>query len=144
MRDFNRRLQANRRVQRGKPHKENHMKTNAALKLSVVSSQPQPCTNTVQTIEITDRSSKGAQFIDLLSEGVSVIEACDRAGIPRRSVYARRSSDPTFRQQWDEALEMAADILEAEADRAAAMAGVRMSITGDRLSASACATPTAC
>ena len=96
---------------------ENHMKTNAAINLTVVSSRPQPCTNTVQDIESSERSSKETAFLDLLSEGVSVSEACDRAGIPRRSVYARRSSDPAFRQQWNEALEMAADILEAEADR---------------------------
>lgn len=93
------------------------MKTNAAINLTVVPSRPQPCTNTVQDIEISDKSSKETAFLDLLSEGVSVSEACDRAGIPRRSVYARRSSDPAFRQQWNEALEMAADILEAEADR---------------------------
>ena len=96
---------------------ENHMKTNAAIDLTVVSSRPQPCSNTVQDLEISERSLKETAFLELLSEGVSVSEACDRAGIPRRSVYARRNSDPAFRRQWNEALEMAADILEAEADR---------------------------
>lgn len=93
------------------------MKASAAINLTVVPSRPEACTNTVQDIEFSERSSKETTFLDLLSEGVCVSEACERAGIPRRSVYARRSSDPAFRQQWNEALEMAADILEAEADR---------------------------
>ena len=93
------------------------MSANAALNFTVVSSNPQLCTNTVQGAEITDRSSKETVFLDLLSEGVSVCEACDRAGIPRRSAYARRNTDQTFREQWDESLRMAADTLEGEADR---------------------------
>ena len=56
-------------------------------------------------------------FLDLLSEGMSVSAACERANIPRRSVYNRRSADQAFREQWDEAIDMAADTLEAEADR---------------------------
>ena len=93
------------------------MKSNAALNFAVVSSRPQFGTNTVPTAEPPDKASKETKFLDLLSEGVSVCDACDRADIPRRSVYNRRRSDPAFRQQWDEALEMAADVLEAEADR---------------------------
>lgn len=93
------------------------MKTSAALNFAVVSSNPQFGTNTVPNAEIPDKKSKDTLFLDLLSEGVSVCDACDRADIPRRSVYNRRRTDPAFREQWDEALEMAVDFLEAEADR---------------------------
>lgn len=93
------------------------MKTNAALNFAVVSSNPHFGTNTVPTAENRDLSSKEILFLDLLSEGLSVCEACERADLPRRSVYNRRRDDPTFRQQWDESLRMAADTLEAEADR---------------------------
>jgi hypothetical protein len=71
----------------------------------------------VQDIDIADRSDKEFLFLNLLSEGVSVCEACERAGIPRRSAYARRSADKVFADLWDESLRMAADTLEGEADR---------------------------
>ena len=93
------------------------MKTNAALNFAAVSSEPQSGTNTVPTPENPDLSSNEKMFLDLLSEGMSVSAACERANIPRRSVYNRRRADQDFREQWDEALGMAADTLEAEADR---------------------------
>ena len=93
------------------------MKTNAALNFAVVSSEPQSGTNTVPTPENPDLSSKEKMFLDLLSEGMSVCAACERADVPRRSVYNRRRADQAFREQWEEALDMAADTLEAEADR---------------------------
>jgi hypothetical protein len=86
-------------------------------KLAIVPPAPQPCTNTVQDIDPADRSAKEALFLHLLSEGVSVCEACARAGMPRRSAYARRRDDKAFATLWGEALAMAADTLEAEADR---------------------------
>lgn len=86
-------------------------------KLAIVPPAPQPCTNTVQDIDPADRSAKEALFLHLLSEGVSVCEACARASLARRSVYARRREDKDFATLWDEALAMAADTLEAEADR---------------------------
>jgi hypothetical protein len=97
--------------------KRKPMKTNAALNFAVVSSEPQSGTNTVPTPEIPGLSSKETMFLDLLSEGMSVTAACERADIPRRSVYNRRRADQAFRERWDEALDMAADMLEAEADR---------------------------
>jgi hypothetical protein len=93
------------------------MSANAAFKFSVVSAEPQLCTNTVQDVDSAVRSDKEFLFLNLLSEGVSVCEACERAGIPRRSVYARRNADKSFADQWDECLRMAADTLEGEADR---------------------------
>jgi len=86
-------------------------------KLAIVPPAPKPCTNTVQDIDPADRSAKEALFLQLLSEGVSVCEACTRASLPRRSAYARRREDKDFATRWDEALAMAADTLEAEADR---------------------------
>ena len=93
------------------------MSANAALKFTVVSSNSHFGTNTVPTAENQGLSSKETLFLDLLSEGVSVCEACERADIPRRSIYNRRRDDQTFREKWDESLRMAADMLEGEADR---------------------------
>ena len=93
------------------------MSANAALNLTVVSSNAQFGTNTVPTAENQGLSPKEILFLDLLSEGVSVCEACERADIPRRSVYNRRRADQAFREQWDESLRMATDMLEGEADR---------------------------
>lgn len=45
--------------------------------------------------------------------------ACKVAGVPRRTAYDRRESDEQFAAAWDEALEAAADVLEAEAVRRA-------------------------
>jgi hypothetical protein len=86
-------------------------------RLAIVPPAPPPCTNTVQDIETPAISDREDLFLSLLSEGVSVCEACARAGIPRRSAYARRREDKDFATLWDEALAMAADTLEAEADR---------------------------
>jgi len=93
------------------------MNANAALNFGLVSSKPQSGTNTVPTPENQDLSAKEKMFLELLSEGMSVSAACERADIPRRSIYNRRRADQAFREQWDEALDMAADTLEAEADR---------------------------
>jgi hypothetical protein len=86
-------------------------------KLAIVPPAPQPCTNTVQDTEKLAESDREDLFLALLSEGVSVCEACARAGMPRRSAYARRRDDKAFATLWGEALAMAADTLEAEADR---------------------------
>ncbi|MEQ1753593.1 MAG: hypothetical protein ABL973_05620 [Micropepsaceae bacterium] len=57
------------------------------------------------------------EFMDLISQGLAVGEACLRAGVSRASMYRRRNSEYPFRVLWDEALEIAADRLEEEADR---------------------------
>ena len=56
-------------------------------------------------------------FLELLSQGVPVIDACERAGITRATVYRRRNADPAFARLWEDALQMAGDLLEEEADR---------------------------
>jgi len=65
----------------------------------------------------TTRTSEEQHFLDLLSQGVPVIDACERAGFTRATVYRRRNADLAFARLWDEALQMAGDLLEEEADR---------------------------
>jgi len=60
-----------------------------------------------------------ARFLDKLRNSGNVRLSCRAAGIPRRTVYDWRDRWVTFRQEWDEALEDACDILEAEAWRRA-------------------------
>jgi hypothetical protein len=62
-------------------------------------------------------SPEERHFIELLSQGVPVVDACNRALITRATVYRRRSADPAFASLWNDALQMAGDLLEEEADR---------------------------
>ncbi|MEK9661667.1 MAG: hypothetical protein VW644_08035 [Alphaproteobacteria bacterium] len=59
------------------------------------------------------------RFLDELAETGSVCEAARRARMPRASLYRRRADDPAFARSWDEALEMAYDLLHDEAMRRA-------------------------
>ena len=54
----------------------------------------------------------------LRSTGV-VKAACGVADIERKTAYRRRKADPAFAEDWDEAIEEAADVLEAEMRRRA-------------------------
>lgn len=54
-------------------------------------------------------------FIERLRSSGNVRAACGAAGVPRRTVYRWRKRFATFREEWDEALEDACDILEMEA-----------------------------
>lgn len=56
-------------------------------------------------------------FLEYLSEGCPVLEACTRSGVARSAAYRRRHSDLKFEKLWNNALDMAADRLEEEADR---------------------------
>ena len=58
-------------------------------------------------------------FLTQLSVNGNVSAACDAAQIDRKAVYEKRKSDPAFAAQWDTALEIACDSLEAEAWRRA-------------------------
>ena len=58
-------------------------------------------------------------FLTQLSINGNVSAACDAANISRDLVYDKRKSDPAFAAQWDTALEIACDSLEAEAWRRA-------------------------
>jgi hypothetical protein len=58
-------------------------------------------------------------FVDAIAEGRTVSAACGLAGYSRRVVYEWRAADAAFRERWDEAVAIAIDRLEAEADRRA-------------------------
>jgi hypothetical protein len=62
-------------------------------------------------------SAEERVFLDLISEGLTVSEASLRAGISRHAVYRRRHAEYGFRELWDQALDIAGDRLEEEADR---------------------------
>lgn len=53
-------------------------------------------------------------FLDALAQAISVSAAADLAGVPRRTVYNRRDSDPKFAEQWAEAFEVGTDLLRDE------------------------------
>jgi hypothetical protein len=61
------------------------------------------------------------RFIDELRASCNVSAAARAAGIPRRTAYNWRASDPAFAEAWEDAEEEAADDLEQVArDRAKA------------------------
>ena len=55
------------------------------------------------------------RFLDKLKNCGNVRLSCSAAGVPRRTVYNWRAKWVTFADEWDDALEDACDILEAEA-----------------------------
>ena len=60
-----------------------------------------------------------ARFLEVLRARANVSEAAVSANIARTTAYAWRETDPEFASEWDDALEAAADALEAEAWRRA-------------------------
>lgn len=64
----------------------------------------------------TRTAEKDATFFDALAAGGVIVEAADKAGYPRSSVYEWRKSDTGFSTAWDEAVEAAIQRLEKEAD----------------------------
>src|SRR5688500_13720784 len=58
-------------------------------------------------------------FISILSLQGNVSRACDAAKIERKTAYRAKDSDPVFAEAWADALDVAADALEAEAWRRA-------------------------
>lgn len=58
-----------------------------------------------------------AVFFAALENGFPVRGACDASGYARRCVYRWRKDDKDFAAQWSEALQVATDLLEEEADR---------------------------
>lgn len=57
------------------------------------------------------------EFLAALRDCGIVRLACEAAKMPRRTVYNHRTEDSAFATAWDEALEEACDLLEAEARR---------------------------
>jgi hypothetical protein len=66
----------------------------------------------------TTRTPEGdAAFFAALENGCSVRAACEAADYARRCVYRWRAEHDDFAKSWAEALVIAADLFEAEADR---------------------------
>lgn len=63
--------------------------------------------------------SKRTKFLSALAKTGNVSRSAQLARIGRSSVYALRSEDQDFAKQWDEAIEVAGDLLEEEARRRA-------------------------
>jgi hypothetical protein len=59
------------------------------------------------------------KFITALAELGNVTGACGLVGLGRARAYMLRGEDPAFAAAWDEAEQIAADALEAEARRRA-------------------------
>jgi hypothetical protein len=58
-------------------------------------------------------------FLAVLAEGGNVTLAARAAGIERSTAYDRRNSNEAFAALWDDAMDQAGDLLEAEARRRA-------------------------
>lgn len=66
------------------------------------------------------KETKGPEFIsELRSNGGFVNKACIAINVSKQAVYNWRDSDPTFAQQWDDAINIATEELEAECRRRA-------------------------
>ena len=58
-------------------------------------------------------------FLAALRSSGNIRASCQAAGVSRKVAYAHRQKWPEFRKQWNDALEDAVDLLEAEARRRA-------------------------
>ncbi len=58
-------------------------------------------------------------FLAALENTGSVTAAAEAAGVHRTAAYKQRSGDKAFSQQWDDAIDQAADTLEDEARKRA-------------------------
>lgn len=59
------------------------------------------------------------KFLEALAATGNVRFACKAAGIGRTTAYRGKEADPAFGEQWDDACDDAADVLELEARRRA-------------------------
>lgn len=64
-------------------------------------------------------AEKRKLFLDLLARSGLVATCARQAGADKAALYALRKANPEFAKQWDDALDEAHDILEAEAWRRA-------------------------
>lgn len=65
----------------------------------------------------TRTTARDTRFFTALENGYAVRAASAMAGYARRSVYRWRLQDTAFAARWTDALQMAGDLLEEEADR---------------------------
>ena len=68
----------------------------------------------------TRSASLDDRFFEAIGGGLTITAAATVPGYSRRAVYDRRAADEAFRERWDEAVAIAIERLEAEADRRAA------------------------
>ncbi len=68
---------------------------------------------------MTPTPHRRKRFLQVLADTCNVTTACAAAKLSRSQVYGLRGRDPGFRQAMEEAIEAAADTLEAEARRRA-------------------------
>ena len=68
-------------------------------------------------LTLANTGAKRAAFITALRNSGNVHASCRAAGIARKTAYNWRNKWASFAADWDEALEDACDILEAEARR---------------------------
>jgi len=54
------------------------------------------------------------RFLEMLATSSCVSTACSFAGVSRDTAYKHRVRFPKFRRKWDEALEIATEVLEVE------------------------------
>lgn len=72
-----------------------------------------------ESARATRTPKKQEAFLAALAQRGNVSEACQAAGIGRRTVYQWRDADKDFAAAWDGALDEAADTMEREAFRRA-------------------------
>jgi hypothetical protein len=60
---------------------------------------------------------KDSKFFATLAKGETVEKALRASGYKRVAVYEWRSADEEFRRRWEEAVDQAVELMEAEADR---------------------------
>jgi hypothetical protein len=70
----------------------------------------------MQTIRTPE---KRAKFLEALRSTCNVTRACELSDLGRASTYEWRAEDDEFRKDWDDAVQIAADLLEEEAVRRA-------------------------
>ena len=59
------------------------------------------------------------KFLAWLAESCSVVEACQRSGVPRQTAYDLRREDQAFAAAWDDGLRLGVEALHDEAVRRA-------------------------
>ena len=84
-----------------------------------MSSQRRKQRASARTSAINRRRDWKTPFLARLAETGNVKLAATAAGVSRQAAYKHRDADESFAEKWDEAMEDAADVLEAEAWRRA-------------------------
>lgn len=73
--------------------------------------KPRP--GTIRTANVREK------FLEALASFANVTLACKKVGVTRSKIYEWRSEDPSFKKDWDDAIDLGTDSLEDEAVRRA-------------------------